>query len=67
STVSEHLRVLKDAGLIAGRVDGPRSCYELDRAAAAQLANIFGQFAAVLTANKQASNLSPTRKDKTSA
>ena len=31
STVSEHLRVLKSAGLISGRVDGPRSCYCLDR------------------------------------
>jgi ArsR family transcriptional regulator, arsenate/arsenite/antimonite-responsive transcriptional repressor len=27
STVSEHLRVLKDAGLIKGEVDGPRVCY----------------------------------------
>lgn len=31
STVSQHLRVLKDAGLITGRIDGPRSCYCLDR------------------------------------
>jgi ArsR family transcriptional regulator len=27
STVSQHLRVLKDAGLIRGDVDGPRVCY----------------------------------------
>ena len=27
STVSQHLKVLKDAGLIRGDVDGPRSCY----------------------------------------
>jgi len=27
STVSEHLRVLKTAGLIIGRIDGPRVCY----------------------------------------
>ena len=27
STVSEHLRILKDAGLIRGEVDGPRVCY----------------------------------------
>jgi DNA-binding transcriptional ArsR family regulator len=27
STVSQHLKVLKDAGLIRGEVDGPRSCY----------------------------------------
>lgn len=27
STVSEHLRILKSAGLISGEVDGPRVCY----------------------------------------
>jgi ArsR family transcriptional regulator len=27
STVSQHLAVLKDAGLIHGDVDGPRVCY----------------------------------------
>ena len=27
STVSQHLKELKSAGLIAGTTDGPRSCY----------------------------------------
>jgi ArsR family transcriptional regulator len=27
STVSQHLKVLKEAGLIRGNVDGPRVCY----------------------------------------
>ena len=27
STVSQHLKTLKDAGLIRGDVDGPRVCY----------------------------------------
>ncbi|CAN5800605.1 metalloregulator ArsR/SmtB family transcription factor [soil metagenome] len=27
STVSQHLKELKQAGLIQGTVDGPRSCY----------------------------------------
>ena len=27
STVSQHLKVLKDAGLVRGDVDGPRVCY----------------------------------------
>ena len=31
ATVSQHLRVLKDAGLLQGTVDGPRSCYCVDR------------------------------------
>lgn len=30
STVSQHLKVLKDAGLVVGTVDGPRSCYCLN-------------------------------------
>ncbi len=30
STVSQHLKVLKDAGLIRGIVDGPRTCYCLE-------------------------------------
>ena len=31
STVSEHLRILKAAGLIEGEVDGPRVCYRVSR------------------------------------
>lgn len=31
STVSEHLRILKKAGLIQGTVDGPRRCYCVNR------------------------------------
>jgi ArsR family transcriptional regulator len=27
STVSQHLKVLKEVGLITGTVDGPRTCY----------------------------------------
>ena len=27
ATVSQHLKVLKDAGLIRGEIDGPRVCY----------------------------------------
>jgi len=27
STVSQHLKLLKEAGLIQGEVDGPRRCY----------------------------------------
>ena len=30
STVSQHLRELKEAGLVRGRIDGPRTCYCLD-------------------------------------
>jgi ArsR family transcriptional regulator len=30
STVSQHLKELKNAGLIKGTIEGPRSCYCLD-------------------------------------
>jgi ArsR family transcriptional regulator len=31
STVSQHLKYLKNAGLIQGNVEGPRTCYCLNR------------------------------------
>lgn len=33
STTSEHLRILKEAGLIAGEIARPRVCYSLNPAA----------------------------------
>jgi len=30
STVSQHLKVLKEAGLVRGTIDGPRICYCID-------------------------------------
>jgi ArsR family transcriptional regulator len=31
STVSQHLKALKDAGLLRGEVEGPRTCYCVDK------------------------------------
>ena len=31
ATVSQHLKILKQVGLLHGSVDGPRVCYCLDR------------------------------------
>jgi len=31
STVSQHLKILKQAGLILGEVEGPKTCYCVDR------------------------------------
>jgi ArsR family transcriptional regulator len=33
STVSQHLKVLRAAGWIAGEIEGPATCYELNREA----------------------------------
>lgn len=32
STVSQHLKVLREAGLVHGEVEGPATCYCLDKA-----------------------------------
>jgi ArsR family transcriptional regulator len=42
STVSEHLRILKAAGIITGEIDGPRICYALNPSALAPLADLIG-------------------------
>jgi ArsR family transcriptional regulator len=39
STVSQHLKVLKDAGLIRGDVEGPKTCYCADKTRLAALAS----------------------------
>ncbi len=37
STVSQHLKALKEAGLITGEIDGPRTCYCIDQNAMRRL------------------------------
>ena len=40
STVSQHLKVLKQAGLIQGTIDGPRVCYCLTPGVLQRLRNL---------------------------
>lgn len=40
STTSEHLRILKEAGLIRGEIERPRVCYSLSPHAIAPLAEL---------------------------
>jgi ArsR family transcriptional regulator len=42
STVSEHLRILKAAGLVVGAIERPRICYSLDAASLAPLRALIG-------------------------
>ncbi len=44
STISQHLKALKNAGIIKGEVDGVRTCYCLDEKAAGELKNLVGKF-----------------------
>lgn len=40
STVSQHLKQLKEAGLIRGEIDGPRTCYCVEPGAVALLKSL---------------------------
>ena len=46
STVSEHLKVLKDAGLVRGTIEGPNTCYCLEPEALEWLKREFGELRA---------------------
>jgi ArsR family transcriptional regulator len=37
STVSQHLKILKETGLVQGEIDGPRVCYCINKEAMAKL------------------------------
>jgi ArsR family transcriptional regulator, arsenate/arsenite/antimonite-responsive transcriptional repressor len=43
STVSEHLRILREAGLVRGDVDGPRVCYCIDPEGLRRLRSLVGE------------------------
>jgi ArsR family transcriptional regulator len=46
STVSEHLKVLKDAGIVRGTIEGPNTCYCLEPEAIEWLKREFGAIGA---------------------
>lgn len=43
STVSEHLRILKETGLVQGTIDGPRRCYCVNPKALKHLKDLLRQ------------------------
>jgi DNA-binding transcriptional ArsR family regulator len=48
STVSEHLRILKDAGIVTGTIDYPRVCYSLSPSALVPIRDLIEAIAARL-------------------
>lgn len=50
STVSQHLKYLKDAGLIRGEIDGPKSCYCLNDEAIQSFKNSLNEIFAEIDA-----------------
>jgi len=50
ATVSQHLKVLREAGLIRGEIEGPRSCYCIDSVKVQSLRdNLAGLFSSLGT------------------
>ena len=50
STVSQHLKVLREAGLVHGEIDGPRTCYCAHPARLARLGELLDGLAALARA-----------------
>ena len=42
STVSQHLKILKESGLVQGEIDGPKVCYCVNPGALASLKDLVG-------------------------
>ncbi len=55
ATVSQHLKVLKDAGIVTGEVEGPAVCYCLAPGALTELRDVVGQLAADPTTERWSS------------
>lgn len=55
STVSEHLRILKEAGVVTGTIDYPRVCYALDPSALGPIRDLIEAIAARAPAAEAAS------------
>jgi ArsR family transcriptional regulator len=43
STVSQHLKILKSAGVVKGEIEGPRTCYCLDQNVMAEFKSLVDQ------------------------
>ena len=51
ATVSQHLKELKDAGIIKGTIDGPKSCYCIDWKSVEAFAALFDSFFVEISEN----------------
>ena len=43
STVSQHLKILKDSGLVQGEIDGPKVCYCVNKQGLTQLKKLIDE------------------------
>lgn len=54
STISQHLKVLKEAGIIQGEIDGVKICYCLNPEVVSQLHELLTSFTGYLAENSDA-------------
>jgi ArsR family transcriptional regulator len=62
STVSEHLRILREAGLVRGENGGKRPCYCLDHEAVRQLGVDFDRLLAAIGREKNGAHARRSKK-----
>ena len=53
STVSQHLKILKESGLVQGEVEGPKTCYCIDKN---MLSGFFETMSALLSIEEKNEN-----------
>jgi len=56
ATVSQHLKELKEAGLVQGEIDGPRVCYCINPSGLARARELFSDLFGTLTVNPTTSD-----------
>ncbi|HOP31005.1 MAG TPA: metalloregulator ArsR/SmtB family transcription factor [Spirochaetota bacterium] len=49
STVSQHLKELKKAGLITGEIEGPRSCYCINKEKYMEMIELISSLSSIIT------------------
>lgn len=52
STVSQHLKILKETGLVKGEIEGPKTCYCIDKEMLVQLGSALNQLIDASTERK---------------
>ncbi len=53
STVSQHLKILKQAGVVQGQIEGPRTCYCLNDGVLAEFRLLVGRLCDEITGENQ--------------
>lgn len=66
STISQHLKVLREAGIIHGEIDGVKTCYCLNPEVVAELHKNLASFTAYLSEHSGVTECRPSSSNKIS-